>query len=60
MKMIARYNTDGEIDSLGDFVKMEDAQKLVDYLYEVMTSPADIAIDLLMERGTDVLEEWMS
>lgn len=58
MKMITRYNTDGEIDSLGDFVKMEDMEELVDFLYEVMTSNVDIAIDLLMDKGVEYLEKW--
>lgn len=56
--MITRYNTDGEIDSLGDFVKMEDMEELVDFLYEVMTSNVDIAIDLLMDKGVEYLEKW--
>jgi hypothetical protein len=39
-------------------VKKEDMEELVDFLYEVMTSRADIAIDLLMDKGVDFLEKW--
>ena len=56
--MITRYNTNGEVSEYGDFVKKEDMEELVDFLYEVMRSRADIAIDLLMDIGVDFLEKW--
>jgi hypothetical protein len=56
--MITRYNTNGEVSEYGDFVKKEDMEELVDFLYEVMTSKADVAIDLLMDKGVDFLEKW--
>jgi hypothetical protein len=37
---------------------MEDVQKLVDFLYEVMSSNADVAIDMLVEHGEELLEKW--
>jgi len=56
--MITRYNKNGEVSQYGDFVKIEDMEELVDYLYEVMTSTPDIAFDLLVDKGTDFLEKW--
>ena len=56
--MIERYDTNGNISQYGEFVKMEDVQHLVDFLYEVMSSNADIAIDMLVEHGGELLEKW--
>jgi hypothetical protein len=56
--MIERYDTSGNISQYGEFVKMEDVQPLVDFLYEIMSSNVDIAIDLLMDKGVDFLEKW--
>jgi hypothetical protein len=56
--MITRYNTNGEVSEYGKLVKMEDVQKLVDFLYEVMSSNADVAIDMLVEHGEELLEKW--
>jgi hypothetical protein len=56
--MIERYDTNGNISQYGEFVKMEDVQHLVDFLYEVMSSNADIAIDMLVEHGEELLEKW--
>jgi len=55
---ITRYNSSGEIESHGDFVKVQDMEELVDFLYEVMTSEADSAFDLLMDKGVQFLEKW--
>jgi hypothetical protein len=56
--MIERYDTNGNISQYGEFVKMEDVQHLVDFLYEVMSSDADVAIDMLVEHGEELLEKW--
>jgi len=56
--MIERYNTNGNISQYGEFVKMEDVQHLVDFLYEVMSSDVDVAIDMLVEHGEELLEKW--
>jgi hypothetical protein len=56
--MITRYNINGEVDKYGDFVKMQDMEELVDFLYEVMTSKSDVAIDLLVDKGVEYLEKW--
>jgi hypothetical protein len=56
--MITRYNTNGEVSEYGELVKKEDMEELVDFLYEVMTSQVDVAIDLLMDKGVDFLEKW--
>jgi hypothetical protein len=56
--MINRYDVNGELNQYGEFVKMEDVQKLVDFLYEVMSSNADVAIDMLVEHGEELLEKW--
>lgn len=55
---IQRYNTNGELDSYGDFVKIEDMEEIVDFLYEVMSSKPDVAFDLLMEHGVHFLDKW--
>ncbi len=57
--MITRYDGHGEVNQYGDFVKVEDMEELVTFLYEVMTSKADVAIDLLMDRGVEFLDKWM-
>lgn len=57
--MITRYDKNGEVNSLGEFVKMEDAQRLVDFLYEVMSCEVDTAIDILVNDGEDILQEWL-
>jgi hypothetical protein len=56
--MINRYDVNGELNQYGEFVKMEDVQHLVDFLYELMSSNADVAIDMLVEHGEELLEEW--
>jgi hypothetical protein len=56
--MITRYNTNGEVDEYGDFVSVEDVEPLVDFLYQVMTSNADVAFDLLMDHGVEFLEKF--
>jgi hypothetical protein len=56
--MITRYGTDGEISEYGEFVKVEDMEELVTFLYQVMTSKVDVAIDLLMDRGVEFLDKW--
>lgn len=56
--MIQRYNELGELHKTGDFVKLEDMQELLDFLYEVMRSKADVAIDLLADKGEDYLHQW--
>jgi hypothetical protein len=56
--MIERYDTNGNISQYGEFVKMEDVQHLVDFLYEIMSSNADVAIDMLVEHGEELLEKW--
>lgn len=56
--MITRYNGNGQIDQFGEFVKIDDMQELVDFLYHVMRSKADVAIDLLAEKGENYLEQW--
>jgi hypothetical protein len=56
--MITRYNTNGEVDEYGDFVRVEDVEPLVDFLYQVMTSNADVAFDLLMDHGVEFLEKF--
>ena len=56
--MIQRYNELGELHETGDFVKLEDMQELLDFLYEVMRSKADVAIDLLADEGEDYLHQW--
>lgn len=56
--MITRYNGNGETDQYGEFVKMEDVEPLVDFLYEVMSSEVDTAIDILTNNGTELLEKW--
>ena len=56
--MIERYDTNGNISQYGEFVKMEDVQHLVDFLYEVMSSDVDVAIDMLVEHGEELLEKW--
>jgi len=56
--MIERYDTNGNISQYGEFVKMEDVQHLVDFLYEVMSSEVDVAIDMLVEHGEELLEKW--
>jgi hypothetical protein len=57
--MITRYDEQGKINQYGDFVKVEDMEELVTFLYEIMTSKADVAIDLLMDKGVDFLDKWM-
>jgi hypothetical protein len=57
--MITRYDEQGKINQYGDFVKVEDMDELVTFLYEIMTSKADVAIDLLMDKGVDFLDKWM-
>jgi hypothetical protein len=56
--MINRYDVNGELNQYGEFVKMEDVQHLVDFLYELMSSNADVAIDMLVEHGEELLEKW--
>jgi hypothetical protein len=56
--MITRYNIDGEVDKYGDFVKVEDYEPLLDFLYQVMTSKSDVAIDLLCDSGIEFLEQF--
>lgn len=56
--MIQRYNEIGQPHETGDFVKMEDMQELLEFLYHVMGSKADVAIDLLAEKGEDYLKQW--
>jgi hypothetical protein len=56
--MITRYNTNGEVSEYGELVKIQDMEELVDFLYEVMTSKADVAIDILMDKGVDFLGKW--
>lgn len=56
--MIQRYNEQGEIAGSGDFVKLEDMQELLDFLYQLMRSKADVAIDLLVDKGEDYLQQW--
>lgn len=56
--MIQRYNQQGEVDGSGDFVKLEDMQELLDFLYQLMRSNADVAIDLLADKGESYLQEW--
>lgn len=56
--MIQRYNEQGEVDGSGDFVKLEDMQELLDFLYQLMRSNADVAIDLLADKGESYLQQW--
>lgn len=56
--MITRYDTFGKISPYGEFIKKDDVEELVDFLYEVMSSDPDTAIDLLSETGLTLLEKW--
>lgn len=56
--MIERFNQKGELDVTGEFVKLDDMQELLEFLYTVMASKADVAIDILAEKGEEYLQKW--